>query len=56
MTVLFIVHIYTKFNFKDKITVFCAILSKTSSSDVRNFFLSEKFAIKNINEMEMQQK
>ena len=56
MKAMLIMHIYTKFPFKDETTVFCAVLFKMISSDVRNLFLSEKFAIYNLNEREMQQK
>ena len=46
VTVLLIVHIYTKFPFEVETTVFCAVLSKTISSDVRNLFLSENLLSK----------
>ena len=45
MKAMLIMHIYTKFPFKDETTVFCAVLSKMISSDIRNLFLSETFAI-----------
>ena len=45
ITVLLIVHIYTKFPSKYETTVFCAVLSKMVSADVRNLLSSEKFAI-----------